>query len=98
VAVAGALLATPVLWLHYLVLLFVPIALARPRLSAVWFAPLAFWITPLAHSNGSVWRTCLVLAVSAGVVAWTVAPAAAATAAAGRRPGRAEPRRPLVSS
>ncbi len=28
VAVVGALLATPVLWLHYLVLLFVPIALA----------------------------------------------------------------------
>ena len=65
IAVAGALLATPVLWLHYLDLLFVPIALARPRLSAIWFAPLAFWATPLAHSNGSVWRICLVLAVGA---------------------------------
>jgi hypothetical protein len=68
VAVAGALLATPVLWLHYLVLLFVPIALARPRLSAVWFFPLAFWATPLAHSDGSVWRTCFVLAISAAIV------------------------------
>src|SRR5262249_39549692 len=55
-AVAGALVATPVLWLHYLVLLYVPIALARPRLSALWFAPLAFWITPIAHSDGSIWR------------------------------------------
>jgi hypothetical protein len=89
VAVAGALLATPVLWLHYLVLLFVPIALARPRLSALWFAPLAFWITPLAHSNGSVWRTCLALAVAALIVLRSLAPAASAAAAP--RPGLAAP-------
>jgi alpha-1,2-mannosyltransferase len=96
IAVAGALLATPVLWLHYLDLLFVPIALARPRLSGLWFAPLAFWITPLAHSNGSVWRICLVLAVSAYVVWRTFAPTA--TAVSAPRSGRAESRRALVSS
>jgi alpha-1,2-mannosyltransferase len=38
--IAGLVL-TPILWLHYLVLLVVPIGLARPRLSALWFAPLA---------------------------------------------------------
>lgn len=38
---AAALVLTPILWLHYLVLLVLPIALARPRLSALWFAPLA---------------------------------------------------------
>lgn len=38
---AAALVLTPILWLHYLVLLFVPIALHRPRLSPVWFVPLA---------------------------------------------------------
>jgi hypothetical protein len=91
VAVAGALLATPVLWLHYLVLLFVPIALARPRLSAVWFVPLAFWATPLAHSDGSVWRTCFTLAVSAVIVLWTLAP----TSAEARRPGHVAPPRAL---
>ncbi len=96
IAIAGTLLATPVLWLHYLVLLLVPIALARPRLSAIWFAPLVFWVTPLAHSNGSVWRTCLVLAAAAFVVWRTVVPAP--SAAAGRRPGPAESRRALVSS
>jgi hypothetical protein len=96
IAVAGALLATPVLWLHYLDLLFVPIALARPRLSGIWFAPLAFWVTPLAHSSGSVWRICLVLAVSAYVVSRTVRPAASAVA--GRPPGRAESARALPSS
>ena len=84
VAVAGALLATPVLWLHYLVLLFVPIALARPRLSALWFAPLAFWVTPLAHSDGSVWRTCVVLAVSAAIVMRSFASPASVGAARGR--------------
>jgi hypothetical protein len=92
VAVVGALLATPVLWLHYLVLLFVPIALARPRLSALWLAPLAFWVTPIAHSNGSVWRTCFALAVAAVVVLWSLVPASAAAA---RRPGLAAVRRVL---
>jgi hypothetical protein len=38
---AAGLVLTPILWLHYLVLLAVPIALARPRLSALWFVPLA---------------------------------------------------------
>jgi alpha-1,2-mannosyltransferase len=96
IAVAGALLATPVLWLHYLDLLFVPIALARPRLSPIWFAPLAFWVTPLAHSGGSAWRICLVLAVAAYIVWRTFAPTA--TAAAARRSGRAESPRALASS
>jgi alpha-1,2-mannosyltransferase len=96
VAVAGALLATPVLWLHYLVLLFVPIALTRPRLSALWFAPLAFWVTPIAHSDGSVWRTCFVLAVSALIVLRVLAPDPSAAAA--RRPGLAAARRVLSSS
>jgi Glycosyltransferase family 87 len=96
IAVAGALLATPVLWLHYLDLLFVPIALARPRLSAIWFVPLAFWATPLAHSGGSVWRISLVLAVAACVVWRTFAPTA--TAAAAPRSGRADSPRALPSS
>ena len=95
VAVAGTLLATPVLWLHYLVLLFVPIALTRPRLSALWFAPLAFWVTPLAHSDGSVWRTCFVLAVAALIVLRALLPSGAAAA---QRPGLAAPRRALSPS
>ena len=39
-ALAAGFVLTPILWLHYLVLLVVPIALARPRLSVLWFAPL----------------------------------------------------------
>jgi Glycosyltransferase family 87 len=37
--VAAALIASPVVWLHSLVLLYVPIALLSPRLSPLWFVP-----------------------------------------------------------
>jgi hypothetical protein len=33
---AGSLVLTPILWLHYLPLLVVPLALTRPRLSGLW--------------------------------------------------------------
>jgi alpha-1,2-mannosyltransferase len=62
VAVAGALLATPILWLHYLVLLLVPIGLSRPRLGMIWFLPLVFVVAPRPAAGGSVWQILLVLA------------------------------------
>jgi hypothetical protein len=68
VAVLAALVATPLLWLHYLLLLYVPIALYRPRLAPLWFLPLLLWVTPAAHSQGITWRIALALAV-VGVVA-----------------------------
>ena len=41
ILVLGAAFAlTPILWHHYLVLLVVPVALVRPRLSALWLLPL----------------------------------------------------------
>jgi len=40
-ALAAALVLTPVVWPHYLVLLLAPLALARPRLSALWLFVLA---------------------------------------------------------
>jgi Glycosyltransferase family 87 len=40
-AIAAALALTPVVWNHYLLLLIVPVALARPRLSGLWVLPLA---------------------------------------------------------
>ena len=45
-AVALMLLASPLVWIHYLVLLAVPLAIARPRLSVLWFAPIALWLLP----------------------------------------------------
>ncbi len=42
-AVAAALVISPIVWLDYYALAAVPLAIARPRLSAVWFVPLATW-------------------------------------------------------
>ncbi len=68
VALFVSLAATPLLWLHYLVLLFVPLALYRPRLSGLWFLPLLLWLTPTAHSHGTTWKIALALGVLAVVV------------------------------
>jgi hypothetical protein len=38
--VIAGLTATPVVWLHYLVLLYVPVALLSPEFSPLWFVPL----------------------------------------------------------
>ena len=42
-ALAAALAASPIVWIHYFLLLLVPLALARPRLSPLWFVPLAYY-------------------------------------------------------
>jgi hypothetical protein len=62
-AVGAALIATPILWNHYLVLLLAPIALARPRLAPLWLLPLVLWVTPHPESVGVVWRIVLVLSM-----------------------------------
>jgi alpha-1,2-mannosyltransferase len=49
IVIGAALVLTPILWLHYLVLLLVPIALARPRLSALWLVPLVMTIFELVN-------------------------------------------------
>ena len=64
-AIAAGLALSPILWLHYLALLLVPLALSRPRLSGLWFLPLAFWATPWQQSHAEAWRIAFVLAVAA---------------------------------
>ena len=72
IAIVGALVATPILWLHYLVLLFIPLALYRPRLSPLWFAPLALWAVPSTNSHGVTWHILLALTVIAAVTLGTL--------------------------
>lgn len=67
VAIGAALLVSPIVWLHYFALLIVPIALARPRLSPLWFAPIALWLVPM-HSNGEVLRRIVFAVVLSGAV------------------------------
>jgi hypothetical protein len=42
-ALAAALAASPIVWVHYFLLLLVPLALTRPRLSPLWFVPFAYY-------------------------------------------------------
>ncbi len=63
-ALAAGLALSPIVWTHYFALLIVPIALARPRLSALWLLPLVFWLSP-NQSEGELWRICVVLGVAA---------------------------------
>jgi hypothetical protein len=66
VAVAVALFATPILWMHYLILLIVPVALARPVLATLWALPAALWLSSRPESNGALWRILIALLVIAG--------------------------------
>jgi len=45
---AAALAASPIVWVHYFLLLLVPLALVRPRLSLLWLVPFAY--APLGES------------------------------------------------
>jgi hypothetical protein len=42
ITLAAALAASPIVWVHYFLLLLVPLVLIRPRLSLLWFVPFAF--------------------------------------------------------
>lgn len=68
VTVLVSLLASPIAWLHYDVLLLVPLALASRRLSGLWLLPLALWVAPQPLSDGSTWRIAVPIAVAAAVV------------------------------
>jgi hypothetical protein len=71
-ALAAALVLSPIVWLHYFVLLLVPIALARRTFSPLWLVPLLFWATPYEEHFGEHWRIGVGLAVAALVlvVSW----------------------------
>jgi hypothetical protein len=71
-AIGIALLATPILWPHYLVLLFVPLALARPSFSPAWLVPLALWPDAGASSGGSAVRISVLLGLAGASLAWSL--------------------------
>jgi hypothetical protein len=67
-AIAVALVASPILWEHYLILLFIPMALAAPRLGRLWVASLLFWVSPDMKAFGSEWRILMTLTLGATIV------------------------------
>jgi hypothetical protein len=74
-ALAAALALSPIVWLHYFVLLLVPIAIARRTFGAIWLIPALFWITPFEEHFAQHWR------IAAGIAVAALALAAAARAA-----------------
>ena len=68
VSIAASLLLTPIVWLHYFALLYVPVAVSRRRFGAAWLLPLVLWVSPFEESHGDAWRLVVVLACTAGVV------------------------------
>jgi hypothetical protein len=73
-AVLAALLLSPIVWVHYYGLLLIPIALARPRLSGLWFAPMLFWSTHALESNGDLWRLLTAIAIVTAVAISSTGP------------------------
>ena len=69
VAVVGiTLLVSPIVWMSYLVLVLVALAIARPSFGPLWLMPLLLWLgnpTGWAHR----WQLVLVLAVAGGLLA-----------------------------
>lgn len=63
-ALAFGLLSSPILWMHYLLILFAPLAIAHRRAGVVWLLPLAYWISP-TDLPAPVWKITWVLAVTA---------------------------------
>ena len=66
-ALTAGLAIVPILWQHHLLVLLVPLAVARPRLSWPWFAFVPTWVCFLA-GYGELWQQALVLSATAAVV------------------------------
>jgi hypothetical protein len=66
--IGAALILSPIVWSHYLALLLVPVALTRPRFSALWLAPLPLWICPPV--DPALPQKLLLLGVGAAIVAF----------------------------
>ncbi len=74
VALGIGLIASPIVWLHYLVLLVVPLALYRPRFSVAWLLPLAYWFLPGQENHGSAGNIAVMLALTAVTLALAMWP------------------------
>lgn len=74
-ALAAAILFSPIVWLHYFALLLVAVAVAQPRLAPIWFIgiPLQVVVSTGVY-NGSTFQTAAVLVAAVGTIALALAP------------------------
>jgi hypothetical protein len=71
-AIAAALAATPIVWLHYFALLLVAVAVAQPRLGPAWFVPLLMYAST-GTGNGTTLQTAVTIAAAALTVGLALA-------------------------
>jgi hypothetical protein len=63
IACLGAtLVVSPVVWMHYFVLVYVAIAVARPDFGAIWAVPLVLWVSA-REGPAHPWENAVVLGV-----------------------------------
>jgi hypothetical protein len=68
-ALAAAFAASPIVWVHYFLLLLVPLALTRPRLSLLWLLPFAYYpLGETAWPAGDAAKLALALVTTALLV------------------------------
>ena len=70
--ICASLALSPIVWLHYLALLLVPLAVCYRSLRWPWLVPLALWLTPAQQSIEHPWGIA-VAAVVIAIVALTTA-------------------------
>ena len=71
-AIAASLALSPIIWAHYLVLLLIPLAFARPRLSPLWLAGVLLFVCSPPDFGGAppaTWQVALALGVSTAIFA-----------------------------
>jgi hypothetical protein len=68
--IGASLVGSPVMESHYLSLLLIPLALARPRLGVAWVLPLVMWLAPIDHP--AAWQRVLVLGVGGAILTLTL--------------------------
>jgi hypothetical protein len=92
-AIAAALVLSPIVWLDFYALAAIPLAIVRPRLAAVWFVPLVTWGLPSSGIGaGTSWGITRALIAFAIVFAVVVRAERAADASAGDHSTTVRPR------
>jgi Glycosyltransferase family 87/Dolichyl-phosphate-mannose-protein mannosyltransferase len=98
---AAGLAVSPIVWVHYFLLLLVPLALTRPRLSPLWFAPFAYsWVGEAGWPAGNATWLGIALVATLVILGGSLLQALhvpAADAVPGAATARLRPRSPRSS-
>jgi hypothetical protein len=81
---AACLIASPIVEVHYLSLLIIPLAVARPRLTIAWALPVVLWLAPVDHPAD--WQRILALCIFVAVIAASMRPSTSASMPDARSP------------